>query len=749
MKKAKLFSTLVALAMPTLVWADPILVRSGEHETFTRLVMRLPGEATWSLEDATQKSTLTIVGFDEGFDLSRAFEIIPKTRLAALLSKKASLEMQLNCDCRVVGFVESGEFLVIDIIDPDPETRAAEQARTTLALPTSQFSFGDLLWSTQRFPETLFPARPVPSEPEPEQTRVPDKPSPEIEAILGRVQVQLAKALSEAATRGLVDPKVTAPVIEEADVPVPVAPEPDPEPQPVEQALDIARTNIRISSSKDVPDVTREDTVALTGITCPDPDIVDVASWTNGDDFNTQRIRSNSELYDELGRLQSDKILKRVKMYLHFGMGAEALQTLNMSPGASLKYPELLDMAQYFEHGFIRNPRILHRFADCDSDLALWGALSANILPPEMPVDTHAALRGLERLPGHLKYFVAQDLSSILLERGELESASVAIRSFRRLPETDNGPPKLVDATAEILRQEDQSARQMLERIIAEGSAEAPYAVAELIDLDIRTDADVAPDIALLAEAYAFELKNTPGGAQLLRAHLLASASLAQFQKTFEILETDGGILNDETQRELANYIFSKVTTTASDPDFLTYHFDRLPNIVDRLEPDTIVEVSNRLLDLGFADEAGRLLGRIPTQMQTEKSRLLGSRILFEQGAFDQAIVHTEGMDTVSAAAVQAAALERTGNKTAAVRLYRKADQPELAITASWLSDDWLQLMDPDHPVFGPVAQVSRETIADLTSSEQMLSDTQAAIDASSNARKTLQELLESLDLTN
>ncbi len=748
MKTATPFSTLAALLLPTLVLADPIVVRSGDHETFTRLVMRLPNEVTWRLEDGAQKGTLTLVGFDEGFDLSRAFEIIPKTRLAALLSKSSVLEMQLNCDCRVIGFVEGNEFLVIDIIDPEPEAPEIEQASANLPLPTSRFSLGDLLWSTPRFPELQFPAAPAPPEPEPEQTQLPDYPSPEIEAILGRVQVQLVEALSEAATKGLVDPKGSAPVVEEADVQALAESEPVPEPQPVEKTPDIARTNIKISSSKDVPDMTREDIVGLTGITCPDPDVVDVATWTNGDDFNTQRIQSNSELYDELGRLQNAQIVKRARMYLHFGMGAEALQTLNMRPDAASTYPELMDLAQYFEHGFIRNPRILHRFADCDSDLALWGILSAQVLPPEMPVNSHAALRGLERLPSHLKYFVAQDLSDVLVKRGDLESASIAIRSFKRLPESDNGLPKLVDATTEILRREEQSARQILEEIIAEGTAEAPFALAELIDLDIGNDADISPDIALLAETFAFEFKNTPDGAKLLRAHVFASASTAQFQKALQILEVDDGVLNEETKRGLVNFTFSKITSNPSDPDFLAYYFERLPRFESRLEPDTILEISSRLIELGFAAQAGRLLERIPPEMQTEVSRLLASKVLFEQGAFEQTIATIDGMNTISAAALQAAAFERTGNETAAVRLYREANQPDRAVTASWLSDDWLSLMDSEHPLFGPVVRISSENIADLTSSEKMLSESQLAIEASSNARNTLRELLENLDIT-
>jgi hypothetical protein len=134
--------------------------------------------------------------------------------------------------------------------------------------------------------------------------------------------------------------------------------------------------------------------------------------------------------------------------------------------------------------------------------------------------------------------------------------------------------------------------------------------------------------------------------------------------------------------------------------------------------------------------------------MQTEVSRLLASKVLFEQGAFEQTIATIDGMNTIPAAALQAAAFERTGNETAAVRLYHKANQPERAVTASWLSDDWLSLMDSEHPLFGPVVRISSENIADLTSSETMLSESQLAIEASSNARNTLRELLENLDLT-
>ena len=47
------------------VEAQTLSVRSGEHDTFTRLVMRLPAKLEWALDDSAPQAQLKVEGDDE------------------------------------------------------------------------------------------------------------------------------------------------------------------------------------------------------------------------------------------------------------------------------------------------------------------------------------------------------------------------------------------------------------------------------------------------------------------------------------------------------------------------------------------------------------------------------------------------------------------------------------------------------------------------------------------------------------
>ncbi|MEP5951833.1 MAG: hypothetical protein ABJ249_09535, partial [Lentilitoribacter sp.] len=88
--------------------AEPIVVRSGEHDNFTRLVLPLPLGSRWSIDERPGVAKVILEEFNDGFDLSYAFEIIPRTRLVALVARGSELELQLSCTCPVVAFIEDG-----------------------------------------------------------------------------------------------------------------------------------------------------------------------------------------------------------------------------------------------------------------------------------------------------------------------------------------------------------------------------------------------------------------------------------------------------------------------------------------------------------------------------------------------------------------------------------------------------------------------------------------------------------------
>lgn len=111
-----------ATAAPAPLRAESVRIRTGEHDGFTRIVAE-NGAAGWRLGRAQAGYELRIDAAD-GFDLSDAFRLISRTRVAALSpgAGPGSLLIDLGCECHARVFETPSGALVIDISDgaPDP-----------------------------------------------------------------------------------------------------------------------------------------------------------------------------------------------------------------------------------------------------------------------------------------------------------------------------------------------------------------------------------------------------------------------------------------------------------------------------------------------------------------------------------------------------------------------------------------------------------------------------------------------------
>ncbi|MEM8851251.1 MAG: hypothetical protein AAGE03_14605, partial [Pseudomonadota bacterium] len=130
-----LIGALILLISPLMSHAQvATVVRSGEHEDFSRLVFADTGPQTWRI--LTTSAGRNRVEFQTELpilDLSQVFQRIPKTRLSVIEQDGNALELDLNCDCPIAVSQLTSGHIVLDIQDPDPGARPAQQART---LPT-------------------------------------------------------------------------------------------------------------------------------------------------------------------------------------------------------------------------------------------------------------------------------------------------------------------------------------------------------------------------------------------------------------------------------------------------------------------------------------------------------------------------------------------------------------------------------------------------------------------------------------
>ncbi|AZL59448.1 hypothetical protein EI545_11705 [Tabrizicola piscis] len=117
----RIVALLLALASPSL--GETARVISGEHADFTRLVVELPQESDWTVgRIPLGYAFATGSASQPGYDLSRVWNRIPRTRLRALRAdpETGALELTLACPCHVFPFEYRPGMVVLDIKDGPP-----------------------------------------------------------------------------------------------------------------------------------------------------------------------------------------------------------------------------------------------------------------------------------------------------------------------------------------------------------------------------------------------------------------------------------------------------------------------------------------------------------------------------------------------------------------------------------------------------------------------------------------------------
>lgn len=747
-RTAALVSTL-GLFIGGAAAADPIVVRSGDHDGFTRLVLRLPQDSSWQFREEPGLKTIEITGHDAGFDTSRVFNIIPRDQLVAVQNYPSRLELELACACEANTFIERGNFLVIDILDgpPLPPQVAERPDRFISARPASSFNFGDLLWSDFPGSESGAPQ----SNPEPrqmgEEAAAPSSTlSEEQKALVAATRDQLLRGVGNAASRGILEPATPNlnALLEDAT------------PAPSLEIFDSSETevnvvppdygNIRVTTSRDNPANAMPDSGLMTsGAVCAEPHRVAVPSWGGDLDLHSQVGALRRQLYSETDRLNTEVAVELARLYIHFGFGAEAKQALSLSESLTSAHPELVDLADIMEHGYARNPRFVHRFSDCDSPLALWAVMAAQTFPADQILNEQAALRALSSLPPHLKRFIAPILSKRLADYGSLDSASIALRNIEWDQSRGAASAQIAEAKIENKSGNTEEAESILSGVIEENTAETPQATIALIDTLISEGKTVPADVALLVETYAFENRKGPLAQELHRAHVIASAYSGQFAKAFQASQSAISRGNNDILADVQSHTFIALSKLADDITFLDGFFNHLPSPSSNLTPPAIEDVSSRLLDLGFPNDANELMSTVSVAERDDQHRLTQAEIYLALGQPQAALttlalVRDEPFDDL-----RAEALLQLGENREAFEVFRSIDAETDAVRSAWLAEEWIELLPPETPVLGDIQSLAREVIAPLNATDGMLEAATSEVESSGNARETLETLLQSV----
>lgn len=744
--------TLCLLLFPQVGITAPSVLQSGEHGRFTRLVASFPERVTWRAEKSGGKVILTLEGHDEGFDTTGVYNRITRDRIAGLSQDGNTLTLALGCDCNVAAFAVGAQYVAIDILDKDVET-ALPLLRETDDTQAHAVKVATADASQPRkipdAPKALPDLAPVTQRPHAPLSR--EAPSDQELELLIEVQTQLAQEIGSAATRGILQgagpfhPRKALPLQKETS-----SLDDHLENQTIlPEDLPDAVRNMRISNSMDGPDSanTIRNRLSATGALCPQEDEVGIGTWSGDTDFNTEIGTARARLFGEFDRLDTAVALRLARTYIYHGFGAEARQILMLDPALARENRILIGISEILEEGRTSDSAYFRSMLACKTDIALWSFLAKERFDFAGSLDPAPALLALNRLPVHLRRFLAPELSKRLLEYGDSEAASLALRSVERLPEPLSTAGRFAQAEVNLDAGQTDQAKTQLEDVIDDNSAQSPRALIALVNAQLRDNQPISHDTAGLIEAYAQELRETDLGPELQRAHVLALAKSGQFDRAFAATRALGGDQEDTASGSLRALLLKETAETADDLVFLDHMFRQTEEHIAKVPLTTKLKIAERYLALGFGHAAQSVVEMIPENPRNRTRQVLAARISLSLERPAMARAALLGIEGAQEDLLRAQAQRMSGALEEAHRLFMLAERPQEAVKTAWLANDWQSLTPEETPVFGPVAMVAAEPAEPDPEYEGMLARSSDALQESVNARRVLSEMLQAPEL--
>lgn len=692
--------------------AQTVTVRSGEHDTFSRLALTLPEGTGWTVKNRADGATISIRQDDVLLDVSNVFARIPRRRLKDVIVRGSDLELVFGCACTMTTSLIEANMLVLDITDLPMTASAPEtsQRRVPVSDRRYRFGYGELLWATEprrRFavasgaPETV-PERTGPSGQISPEATGPETPTPE------NLQTEIASNIARAASQGLLDPKLQ---LNARDVER-VKPKQDledasPGEAEIGTAPADARTNIQIRSSLDAPRFgAGKKGQTDNGYVCPDPDLVRIDEWGDDRSFGSQIGPRRAEILQEFDRLNLGAAADLARAYLYFGFGIEARRVLEMDDALLRENPFLLIVSDILDTGSGQSGNMLLPYSECDSAFALWSVLAHEKVPASTAINVNAILLGFASLPVHLRELLGPVLSNRLLTYGDPEASASVMRIVNRTPDVPTADMTMADANIALQKDDFARAEQMLTRVLDTNSENSPRALIKIIDSRMERDLPVSVETAALAAAFAKEHRNSELGPDLRRVHVLARSRANQFGIAFGALSQLAERDDVSGQDTLRSQVLSHLTQNADDVTFL-YHALQQSQLERPIADNQIANaIAERILTIGFPELALQFLDESSDKEETVDRRLLQGKIALALGNPEGAENELAGLGGPMVDVLKADVRMTIGDYVQAGRIYDMSGETQKAVQAAWLSENWSRLSGSDHSSYAEFARV-------------------------------------------
>ncbi len=487
--KQLIIVALILSASP-LAAQQVVPVQSGEHNGFSRLVLRIDPSVDWQVDTRRGMAAIRFPDQVLDFTTARVFDRISTDRIAgvkaAQLDGGAELQLELDCKCEVKAFAFNDNYIVVDVFDGPPLDPIESTATTAqwrpdslpfIQPPNAPTRFTAFVMAQAPQQPTLLPDPPKqpPAESMPEsatlampqapdmvaeiagastEARPPAKENvvsdmeamagavvadmnvevtaednPEMRARIEEAQSQLLAQLTRAADQGLVNfVPAPVPVAEVLPEPEPM-PIPEPEPAPIDPEL-MQQLSARTAYSQGTEDALTEIVNQFAMPQCLDDAEFSMEGWGGEGGFSSQLAALRTGLLGEFDTPDAGIANQIVQLYLRYGLGAEARLVLRET-GVVLENAALYaDMAALIENEPARVSGPVLKGAGCGGAHEMWylaaGLGDYQVLEPLTITDIFSDY------PIEVRALIGPPLAQAFIKRGQVNAGHVVLEIVRR-----------------------------------------------------------------------------------------------------------------------------------------------------------------------------------------------------------------------------------------------------------------------------------------------------------------------------
>ncbi|MEN9061215.1 hypothetical protein [Ponticoccus litoralis] len=759
----RLALVILAWLLPGHLLAQTVAVRSGEHGAFTRLVFDVPPGLGWTLDQVPEERRVRLDLDAEGlgFDLSRVFDRIDRDRLASINAAEggSSVTLALACACDVEAFVLRDRMLVLDIRAADPAEDVADKPAAGapgLSGPADAGLAGDLSRvrvdgipgiGPARTADPLLPRLPAGRPPTSHQDAVATgEPVRDMSDAMA-IGDQIAADLAAAATEGI----LTAAVASKPHFPATSADQPagrdakdtadaDPDGDIVQQlAAGLSDVDHTAAGRR---------RIQVGGLSCISDESLRVAQWVApGRDINAVLAHRRGLVFGEFDRIDEAALVSYAKSLLHFGFGAEARATLNLSADDGT---EALKALSYLMDHRSDPTGLFGGQTNCPGDAALWAVIALPEDPGSHLVDTAAVLRGYESLPIHLREHLGPVLANRLSGAGYPGAARDVLNRLQRSKGEETDSIALGRAQLDLHQGNLGAAEAPLRSLATGAGPESPEAVLASIELARTAGKPVPGYLVELADAFSVEFRNSEEGPEFWKAHVTALLLNDAFQAAHDrISDADGTYVPEDVMGAMRNVAVEAVVERADDLTFLKLAMRDLQTGFRPARDRTVLAIAQRFPATGLPDAALNQLAMIPSaSLVGPEAAILRAGALLDLGRHEEAEIILIGQTGEEVTRLRAELRDHMGDHELAGRMYSELGEEALARQAAWLSGDWGSVADGSEDALAQAAALIRSPPDDIDVANPSLAAAEGLSRASVDTREKIRALLEATKLT-